>query len=162
MPIEELSLEIYGIEDMEKKMDAFGPEFTRECVTKGVAAASEFLANEMRTRAPVSTDYDTTREPGTLRNSIGVIMNPLNEERPDYVSAAISPEYEKSEGKQSPGYWCRFVEYGSEHNPHPEPFMRPTVDEAGKTAIDRCILVTSAELDSMSGGALDVAEDENA
>jgi HK97 gp10 family phage protein len=162
MPIEELSLEIYGLEDMEKKMDAFGPEFTRECVTKGVLEASELLADVMRSRAPVATDFDTDRDPGTLRDSIGVISDPLKSDKPDFVSATISPEYEKSDGQQSPGYWCRFVEYGSEHNPHPQPFMRPTLDEAGMAAIDLCITVTGAELNAMSGGALDVAEDSKA
>ena len=161
MPIEEMSLEIYGLEEMEKKMDAFGPEFTRECVTKGVVEASEFLADLMRSRAPVSTDFDSDREPGTLRDSIGVIMDPMKADKPDYVSASISPEYEKSEGDQSPGYYSRFVEYGSAHN-QPEPFMRPTVDEGGMAAIDRCITVTGAALDAMSGGTLGVAEDTNA
>lgn len=162
MPVDDISLEIYGLDEMERKMDAFGPEFTRECVTEGVIAASELLAEVMRSRAPISTEFDQDREPGTLRDSIGVIMDESDADRPDYVSAAISPEYEKSEGQQSPGYYCRFVEYGSAHNPQPEPFMRPTLDEAGGAAIERCITVTSAALDALSGGGLDVAEDSNA
>lgn len=142
---------------MERQMDAFGPEFTRQCVTNGVMAASEYLAIEMKSRAPVGTEYERDREPGTLRDSIGVILDPMNEDRPYRIAASISPEYEKSEGQQSPGYWCRFVEYGSAHNPEPHPFMRPTIDECGAAAIDHCITVTGARLEAMSSGKVGVA-----
>jgi HK97 gp10 family phage protein len=149
MPIDTFDLEIYGLDEMEKKMDAFGPEFTRKCVTQGVEAASNLLKEVMKGRAPVSTEYSA--QPGELRDSIDILLKAQNVDRPNVVAAAISPIYEKSEGEQSPGYYCRFVEYGSVHNPHPDAFMRGTIDEAGMKAIDLCITVTGQALDSMSG-----------
>lgn len=142
-------------------MDAFGPEFTRECVTKGVHAGATVLYNAMKANAPVLSAASPTRVPGELRDSIDALMTPFNQDKPSVVSAKISPTYEKREGTQSPGYWCRFVEYGSVHNPVPEPFMRPAIDQEGKAAIEECISATAAALEAGSGGKATVAEGES-
>lgn len=143
------SIEFVGWDQMDAMMKNFGPEFTRKCVIKGVWEAAQFLAQEMRSRCPVGGQYET-RYPGEMRDAIDVLAKPYKSDHPSQVGATISPLYDKSLGDQSPGYYCTFVEYGSVHNPTPDPFERPTMDEAGQEAIEICIETVAAELEKMS------------
>ena len=158
VPNVSLDLSFVGWDEIDRMMQELGPEFSRRCVTRGVFAASQLLAAEMKGRCPVGVSFE--KQPGEMRDAIDVLPKKFNQDRPDVIAATISPTYEKKEGQESPGYYCRFVEYGSVHNPHPQPFMRNTIDDAGSAAIDYCIEVTATEFEKMSMGKGTVAAAE--
>jgi hypothetical protein len=62
-------------------------------------------------------------------------MEDTDESNPSRVGALITPFYDRSDGKQSPGVWGSFVEYGSIHG-DPQPFMRPACDEGAEASIE--------------------------
>jgi hypothetical protein len=154
-----IDVTLVGWDKLDRMMADLGPQFTPQCVTRGVFAASQLLKQEMKSRCPVGGQFEVHR-PGQMRDAIDVLPRKYKQERPDVIGATISPTFEKADGDESPGYYCTFVEYGSVHNPQPEPFMRNTMDEAGNAAIDYCIEVTASELEKMSFGKATVAATE--
>jgi hypothetical protein len=152
MALNEFDIEVEGLEELDARMEAFPAEFNRACARDGVEAMCVYLAGLAQDNAPVMTEAFGKREPGELRDSIGVIMEDVRANNPTYTSGLVTPIYDGG-GQESPGVWGKFVEYGSVHNPDPKPFLRPAVDGGAAEAIDICVRVTGESLDKLPGGS---------
>ncbi len=145
-------VEIVGLEDLERRMTEFAPQFNRACIRRGVDAGAAVLVGAAKGFAPTLKPHTSTskREPGELRDAIEAIPDPVDANNPSRTGSTVSPTYTKSDGPDSPGVWGKFVEYGSVHNPQPEPFLRPAIDGSGMEAIDVCIAEVGAALGMMA------------
>ena len=138
MGLNEIDIEVTGLDDLDREMAKFTAEFNRTAVADGVEAAAAFLAAKAQGYAPIITKGYGSRKPGELKNSIGVVMRKLSADKPHLTSARVCPLYGvsgSSDPNQDPGYWGQYVEYGSEHNPVPEPYLRPAVDGGATEAV---------------------------
>lgn len=136
--LNEVDIEVTGLDELDKEMDKFTPEFNRTAVADGVEAAAAYLAAMAQGLAPLITEEFGSRKPGELRDSIGVVMRAVSPDHPNLTRAWVCPIYGvsgSSEPNQDPGYWGQYVEYGSEHNPTAEPYLRPAVDEGAAAAV---------------------------
>lgn len=97
-------------------------------------------------KAPVLAKVEGSRRiPGELRDAIGVLMEDTDPGKPSRVGALITPFYDRGEGKQSPGVWGSFVEYGSIHG-EAQPFMRPACDEGAESSLEVFVEVVGEEM----------------
>ena len=148
MPDDGFDIDIYGLEEIDDRLNQYSKGFAKMCVQRGVAAGGAVLKAAAAERAPVMAQASPNRQPGELRDSIDFLFDADNGNDPSRVGGTISPMYDRSEGWDSPGVWGKFVEYGSVHGPA-QPFMRPAVDEEGMDAIDVCIAETGAAMDEL-------------
>lgn len=168
MALNEFDIEVEGLEELDARMEAFPAEFNRECARDGVEAMCVYLALLAQANAPVMTEAFGNREPGELRDSIGVIMEDVVASQPWYTNGLVTPIYEGG-GLQTPGVWGKFVEYGHDvvvggekryghggevvGHVEPHPFLRPAVDEGAEAAIDICVRVVGESLDKLPGSS---------
>jgi hypothetical protein len=122
---------------------------------EGVEAAAAFLAAKAQQKAPLVSKNFGSRKPGELRNSIGVVLRKLSADYPEYTNAWVCPVYGTSgasDPNQDPGYWGQYVEFGSEHNPVPEPYLRPAFDEGASAAVNIFVQTVSKFFNQNTGG----------
>ena len=86
-----------------------------------------------KSRAPLLKVATKRRQPGELRDSIGMKISLSPKQESGKVS--VGPLKDKSKGKDSPGTWGMFVEFGSVHGAA-QPFMRPGFDSASQAALE--------------------------
>jgi HK97 gp10 family phage protein len=131
----DVQVSITGLESLEKALENAGPKLAKAALRKGLKAAAQPLIDAAKSAAPVMTEGTPQRRPGELRDSIGLVTKLSSRE--ENGTAHIGPMYDKKHGSDSPGVWGKFVEFGSIHNPQPNPFMRRAFDAAGKAALDK-------------------------
>jgi hypothetical protein len=154
--LNEIDIEVAGLDELDKVMARFPAEFNRTAVADGVEAAAAFLAAKAQQKAPLVSKNFGSRRPGELRDSIGVVIRKLAADRPELTRAWVGPIYGISGApnpNQDPGYWGQYVEYGSEHNPVPEPYLRPAADEGASEAVEIFVRTASAHFNENLGGA---------
>jgi HK97 gp10 family phage protein len=128
----DVTVKIEGLEGVEDALSQAGPKLAKRALRKALMAGGQVLVDAAKDRAPVLKDPTSHRQPGELRDAITMQVKLSAKEESGTVH--VGPEYKKSEGSQSPGVYGMFVEFGSLHNPRPEPFMRPAFDDAAPRA----------------------------
>jgi hypothetical protein len=154
--LNEIDIEVTGLDELDRAMANFLPEFNRTAVADGVEAAAAYLAAKAKEKAPLVSKNFGSRRPGELRDAISVVMRKLRDDHPELTRAWVGPIYGTSGAthpNQDPGYWGQFVEYGSEHNPVAEPYLRPTVDGDSAAAVEIFVREASSHFNENSSGA---------
>ena len=142
-----LDLEIDGLAEFEQQMTALGPEFARTVAVRAVYDMGEVIQVSAQRRAPVLAKAAANRQPGELRDDIGFLMDAVDATLPMRTGGTVSPLYDGD--AEGPGVYGKFVEYGSVHNPQPEPFLRPAVEEDGEHALDAAVVSIGSSLKQM-------------
>lgn len=140
----DFEVKIDGLKEVEEALQDAGPTLARKALRKALKEAAAPLVEAARANAPVLKEGTPQRRPGELRDSIGVVVktSPKN----GSATAQIGPLYDgKSEG-DSPGVYGMWVEFGSIHNPKPNPYMRRAFDGVSKEALDKFTEVLKAAI----------------
>jgi len=156
MALDEIEIEITGLDEIDRAMAKFPAEFNRTAIADGVEAAAAYLGAMAQGLAPELTEGYGSREPGELRKSIGVYMRKVSADRPELTTAWVGPMYGvsgSSSPEQDPGKWGQYVEFGSEHNRVPEPYLRPALDGGAAAAFEIFVQTVSAHFNENSEGA---------
>ena len=143
----DIKVEVHGLKGVEEALSQAGPKLAKRAMRKALQAGGELLMNSAKSRAPVLKGPGTRhRQPGELRDSIGMKIKLSPKEEAGRVS--VGPLKDKSKGRQSPGVWGMFVEFGSVHGAA-QPFMRPGFDSAAKPALDAFTDVIRANVETL-------------
>lgn len=144
----ETSVQISGLKGIEDALSSAGPKLARRALRKALKAAAQPLLDAAKAKAPVLPKATPDRQPGELRDSIDVEINLSGKQASG--TAKIGPTYDKAKGQDSPGVYGRFVELGSIHNPHPEPFMRTAFDGVSEQALEKFTEVLSETVKTLN------------
>jgi HK97 gp10 family phage protein len=127
----EIKVEIIGLQGVEDALAGAGPKLAKVALRKALRAGGNVMLNVAKTRAPVMAIASPNRQPGELRAAIDmtVKLSPKQEAG----TARIGLKRDKAKGKQSPGVWGLFVEFGSVHGAA-QPYMRPAYDSSHAAA----------------------------
>jgi HK97 gp10 family phage protein len=153
--LDEIEIEVTGLDELDRSMARFSAEFNRTAMVEGVQAAATFLAERARQKAPLVSKNFGRRKPGELRDSIGVVMRKFGIDHPEYTCATVCPVYGISgapDSSQDPGVWGQYVEFGSVHNPIPEPYLRPAFDEGAAEAVNIFVQTAAKFFNQNAGG----------
>lgn len=142
----DLRIDIQGLEGVEDALAGAGPKLAQRALRRALKAGGKVLVDAAKTRAPVLAKGTPQRVPGALRDSITmkVKMSPKQEQG----TVQVGSEY-KGGGSNSPAVYGKWVEFGSIHNPQPQPFMRPAFDSANQQALDAFTEVLRDEVDGL-------------
>lgn len=145
--IDSIDLKLTGVDELVARLEALGPKLARRAMRRALKAAGEVIADTARDECPVlPANAPNGRRPGELRDSIDAVVTLSSDGQRGTVK--IGPTYDKADGNQSPGVYGTFVELGSVHNPHPQPFMRPAFDTEADEALAKISEVLKEELDA--------------
>ncbi len=142
----DIKVNIEGLKGVEDALAQAGPKLAKRAMRKGLTAGADPLLAAAKAKAPVLKKGTPQRRPGELRDSIVKKVKLSPKEESGVV--VIGPEYKKSEGRQSPGLYGMFVEFGSIHGPA-QPYLRPGFDEANKQALGAFTDVMRTAVDSL-------------
>ena len=142
----EVTVDIEGLKGVEDALAGAGPELAKRAMRKALRAGGKVLLEAARNRAPVLTKATPKRIPGALRDSLTmkVQLSPKQESGVVHVGSQY-----KGGGHNSPAVYGKWVEFGSVHNPQPQPFMRPAFDSASKDAEEAFTEVMRAEVEKL-------------
>ena len=126
-----LGLELRGLEDLEKAIDAMEKDFEKALVI-ATRKGCQVIQKGAKRRCPVSPKGKIGRyahAPGTLKKSIKYKI--LRQRSPSRVAGLVGPATGRKQ--KYDGYYGYFVEKGTSHS-KPQPFLRPALDEDGPQA----------------------------
>ncbi len=143
-----LGLELRGLEDLEKAIDAMEKDFEKALVI-ATRKGCQVIQRGAKRRCPVSPKGQTGRyahAPGTLKKSIKYKI--LRQRSPAQITGLVGPAVGRKE--KYDGYYGYFVEKGHRISRKaltkrereqftgsfvkPQPFLRPALDEDGPQA----------------------------
>ena len=129
----DITVEVQGLKGVEDALAQAGPKLAKHSLRKALKAGGDLMVASAKSRAPLLKVATKRRQPGELRDSIGMkIALSAKQER---GTVTIGPLKDKAKGKDSPGTWGMYVEFGSVHGAA-QPFMRPGFDTASQAALD--------------------------
>ena len=129
----DITVEIQGLKGVEDALAQAGPKLAKRALRRALKAGGDILLASAKSRAPLLKEATKQLKPGDLRDSIGMkIALSAKQER---GTVTIGPLKDKAKGKDSPGTWGMYVEFGSVHGAA-QPFMRPGFDTASQAALD--------------------------
>ncbi len=131
----DITVEVQGLKGVEDALSAqAGPKLAKRALRKALKAGGDLMVAGAKSRAPLLKAATKRRQPGELRDSIG--MKIVLSAKQESGTVTIGPLKDKSKkGKDSPGTWGMFVEFGSVHGAA-QPFMRPGFDSASQAALE--------------------------
>ena len=143
----ELTVQVLGLKGVEDALAQAGPKLAKRALRKALRAGGEVMVDAAKGRAPVLKQGTPQRKPGELRDSIGMVvkLSPTKESG----TVRIGPLRDKAKGKNSPGIWGSFVEFGSVHGAA-QPFMRPGFDSSKEAALDKFTEVIRAGVETLN------------
>jgi len=129
-----IEIEVQGLKGVEDALSQAGPKLAKRALRKALSAAGQTMVGAAKRRAPVLTKATKQRRPGELRDSVGMTirLSPKGESGMVHVG----PVKDKARGKQAPGVWGLFVEFGSVHGAA-QPFMRPAFEQSNQPALEK-------------------------
>ena|ERR1035437_1025047 len=143
----ELTVQVLGLKGVEDALAQAGPKLAKRALRKALRAGGEVMVDAAKGRAPVLKQGTPQRKPGELRDSIGMVVKLSPTEESGTVR--IGPLRDKAKGKNSPGIWGSFVEFGSVHGAA-QPFMRPGFDSSKEAALDKFTEVIRAGVETLN------------
>lgn len=126
-----LGLELRGLEDLEKAIDAMEKDFEKALVI-ATRKGCQVIQKGAKRRCPVSPKGKIGRyahAPGTLKKSIKYKI--LRQRNPARIAGLVGPAVGRKQ--KYDGYYGYWVEKGTSHS-KPQPFLRPALDEDGPQA----------------------------
>ena len=126
-----LGLELRGLEDLEKAIDAMEKDFEKALII-ATRKGCQVIQRGAKRRCPVSPKGKIGRyahAPGTLKKSIKYKI--LRQRSPARIAGLVGPAVGRKQ--KYDGYYGYFVEKGTSHS-KPRPFLRPALDEDGPQA----------------------------
>ena len=129
----DIKVDVQGLKGVEDALAQAGPKLAKRALRKALKAGGDLLVASARSRAPLLKVATKRRQPGELRDSIG--MKIVLSAKQESGTVTIGPLKDKAKGKDSPGTWGMFVEFGSVHGPA-QPFMRPGFDSSSQAALE--------------------------
>ena len=125
----DIRVEVQGLKGVEDALAQAGPKLAKRALRKALKAGGDLMVAGAKSRAPLLKVATKRRQPGELRDSIGMKISLSPKQESGKVS--VGPLKDKSKGKDSPGTWGMFVEFGSV-----QPFMRPGFDSSSQAALE--------------------------
>ena len=129
----DITVEVQGLKGVEDALAQAGPKLAKRALRRALKAGGDRMVAGAKSRAPLLKVATKRRQPGELRDSIG--MKIALSAKQESGTVTIGPLKDKSKGKDSPGTWGMFVEFGSVHGAA-QPFMRPGFDSSSKAALE--------------------------
>ena len=129
----DITVEVQGLKGVEDALAQAGPKLAKRALRKALKAGGDLMVVSAKSRAPLLKVATKRRQPGELRDSIG--MKIVLSAKQESGTVTIGPLKDKSKGKDSPGTWGMFVEFGSVHGAA-QPFMRPGFDSSSQAALE--------------------------
>ena len=127
-----LGIELRGLEDLEKAIDAMERDFEKALVI-ATRKGCRVIQRGAKRRCPVSPKGKSggryAHPPGTLKKSIKYKI--LRQRSPSHVGGLVGPATGRRQ--KYDGYYGYWVEKGTVHS-EPQPFLRPALDEDGPQA----------------------------
>jgi HK97 gp10 family phage protein len=129
----EITVEVQGLKGVEAALEDAGPKLAKRALRKALRAGGQLMVDAAKARAPLLKEATKRRKPGDLRDSIG--MKVALSAKQESGTVSVGPMRDRSKGKDSPGIWGMFVEFGSVHGAA-QPFMRPGFDYSSQPALE--------------------------
>ena len=129
-----LGIELRGLEDLEKAIDAMEKDFEKALIIATRKGCQVIQRGAKRRCPPINkpSKGKTGRyahEPYNLKKSIKYKI--LRQRSPSHVAGLVGPATGRKQ--KYDGYYGYFVEKGTSHS-KPQPFLRPALDEDGPQA----------------------------
>ena len=130
-----VTVEVKGLKELEDSLSTLGHTLAKRALRQALKAGGEVLLEAVKRHCPVWQEATPQRRPGELRDALTAVIKLSGKEEKGTVTIGV--KYDKADGSQSPAVYASFVEFGSIHNPHPKPFLRPGFDEAKDQALEK-------------------------
>jgi HK97 gp10 family phage protein len=127
------TIKVEGLAELFDNLASFDAKLRNKYLKAAGKAAGSYLAERAREKAPMITKPTRQRMPGELKRSIGFKVSLTKKKG---LVVRIGPQFTKGgEFKRSPGFWGKFVEYGTV-TASARPYLRPAFDTGKAAALD--------------------------